>query len=165
MGAIKSTIVPRPSLASGKGSRPRRTYVSPEDPPPATGTLSARPRHSLHREATLATSPRRSTKSQGHLMQRWPDTFILTHAHQSTEPKVTAVTLTLYWPVWQEDSAACAAPTAEPPDRVRLIAAKAGLGRHRKLRLARPRAQTRAQPRKTANSAPPDWAESCLYTA
>jgi hypothetical protein len=58
---------------------------------------------------------------------------------------------------------------------VRLTAAKADLGRHRKLRLARPqgsdsgsapedgelrsarpRARTRAQPRKTANSAPPD---------
>jgi hypothetical protein len=58
---------------------------------------------------------------------------------------------------------------------VRLTAAKAGLGRHRKLRLAqpqgsdsgsapkdgelrsaRPRARTRAQPPKTANSAPPD---------
>jgi hypothetical protein len=58
---------------------------------------------------------------------------------------------------------------------VRLTAVKAGLGRHRKLRLARPqgsdsgsapedgelrtarpRARTRAQPRKTANSAPPD---------
>jgi hypothetical protein len=39
---------------------------------------------------------------------------------------------------------------------VRLTAAKAGLGRHRKLCLARPRAQTRAQPRKTANSALPD---------
>jgi hypothetical protein len=39
---------------------------------------------------------------------------------------------------------------------VRLTAAKVGLGRLRKLRLARPRARTRAQPRKTANSAPPD---------
>jgi hypothetical protein len=58
---------------------------------------------------------------------------------------------------------------------VRLTAAKAGLGRHRKLclarpqgsdsgsapedgelRFARPRARTRAQPRKTANSALPD---------
>jgi hypothetical protein len=58
---------------------------------------------------------------------------------------------------------------------VRLTAVKAGLGRHRKLRLARPqgsdsgsapedgelrtarpRARTRAQPWKTANSAPPD---------
>jgi hypothetical protein len=27
------------------------------------------------------------TKSRGHLMQRWPDTFILTRALQSTEPK------------------------------------------------------------------------------
>jgi hypothetical protein len=36
---------------------------------------------------------------------------------------------------------------------VRLTAAKAGLGRHRKLRLTRPRARTRAQPRKTAKSA------------
>jgi hypothetical protein len=39
---------------------------------------------------------------------------------------------------------------------VRLTAAKSGLGRHRKLRLARPRARTRAQPRKTTNSASPD---------
>jgi hypothetical protein len=58
---------------------------------------------------------------------------------------------------------------------VRLTAAEAGFGRHRKLRLARPqgsdagsapedgelrsarpRARTRAQPQKTANSAPPD---------
>jgi hypothetical protein len=39
---------------------------------------------------------------------------------------------------------------------VRLTAVKAGLRRHRKLRLARPRAWTQAQPRKTANSAPPD---------
>jgi hypothetical protein len=62
-----------------------------------------------------------------------------------------------------------------PLDRVRLTAAKSGLGRHRKLclarpqgsdsgsapeddelHLARPRAQTRAQPRKTTNSASPD---------
>jgi hypothetical protein len=35
----------------------------------------------------LAKSPRQPTKSQGHLMQRWPDTFILTHTLQSTEPK------------------------------------------------------------------------------
>jgi hypothetical protein len=43
-----------------------------------------------------------------------------------------------------------------PLDRVRLTAAKSGLERHRKLRLARPRARTRAQPRKTTNSASPD---------
>jgi hypothetical protein len=47
-------------------------------------------------------------------MQRWPDTFILTHALQSTEP------------------------TAEPLDRVRLTAAKSGPRRHGKLRSARP---------------------------
>jgi hypothetical protein len=40
-----------------------------------------------------------------------------------------------------------------PLDRVRLTAAKSGLERHRKLCLARPRARTRAQPRKTTNSA------------
>jgi hypothetical protein len=33
---------------------------------------------------------------------------------------------------------ACTAPTAVPPARVRLTAAKSSLGRHRKLRLARP---------------------------
>jgi hypothetical protein len=43
-----------------------------------------------------------------------------------------------------------------PLDRVRLTAAKSGLGRHRKLRLARPRARTRARPRKTTDSALPD---------
>jgi hypothetical protein len=43
-----------------------------------------------------------------------------------------------------------------PLDRVRLTAAKPGIRRHRKLRLARPRARTRAQPRKTTNSASPD---------
>jgi hypothetical protein len=56
----------------GSPSRPR--------PPPATNILPARPRPSLRQEATL-------TKSQGHLMQRRPDTFILTHVLQSTEPK------------------------------------------------------------------------------
>ena len=35
-------------------------------------------------------------------------------------------------------SAVCAAPTVVPLDRVRLTAAKSGLRRHRKLRLARP---------------------------
>jgi hypothetical protein len=94
MGAIKSRIgpfegrdhaSPEPSLGQGQ--------PTPEDlrlargPPPATDTPSARPRPSLHQEATLAKSPRQPTKPQGHLMQRWPDTFILTHALQSTEPK------------------------------------------------------------------------------
>jgi hypothetical protein len=35
----------------------------------------------------LAKSPRQPTESQGHLMQGWPDTFILTRVLQSTEPK------------------------------------------------------------------------------
>jgi hypothetical protein len=43
-----------------------------------------------------------------------------------------------------------------PLDRVRLTAAKPGPRRHGKLRSARPRARTRAQPWKTTNSAPPD---------
>jgi hypothetical protein len=33
----RDMIVPRSSLASAKGSRPRRTYVSPEDPPSSNG--------------------------------------------------------------------------------------------------------------------------------
>jgi hypothetical protein len=87
MGAIKSRIgpfkgrdraSPEPSLKQGQ--------PTPEDlclargPPPATDTPSAHPRPSLHQEATLAKSPRQLTESQGNLMQRWPDTFILTHA-------------------------------------------------------------------------------------
>jgi hypothetical protein len=87
MGAIKSGIgpfegldhaSPEPSLGQGQ--------PTPEDlrlarsPPPATNILLARPRPCLRQEATL-------TKSQEHLMQRWPDTFILTHALQSTESK------------------------------------------------------------------------------
>jgi hypothetical protein len=94
MGATKSGISPfegrdhaspEPSLGQGQ--------PTPEDlrltrgPPPATDTPSARPRPSLHQEATLAKSPRQPTKLQGHLMQRWPDTFILTRALQLTKPK------------------------------------------------------------------------------
>jgi hypothetical protein len=94
MGATKSGIGPfegldhassEPSLGQGQ--------PTPEDlrlargPPPATNILPARLRPSLRQEATLAKSPRQPIKSQGHLMQRWPDTFILTHVLQSTEPK------------------------------------------------------------------------------
>jgi hypothetical protein len=94
MGAIKPGIgpfegldhaSPEPSLGQGQ--------PTPEDlrlargPPPATNILPARQRPSLRQEATLAKSPRQPTKSQGHLMQRWPDTFILTHVLQSTEPR------------------------------------------------------------------------------
>jgi hypothetical protein len=52
--------------------------------------------------------------------------------------EVTTVTSPLHWLTRQENSVACAAPTAVPPARVRLTAAKFGLRRHRKLRLARP---------------------------
>jgi hypothetical protein len=94
MGATKSGIdpfegldhaSPEPSLGQGQ--------PTPEDlrlargPPPATNILPAHPRPNLRQEATLAKSPHQPTKSQGHLMQRWPDTFILTHVLQSTEPK------------------------------------------------------------------------------
>jgi hypothetical protein len=87
MGAIKSGISPfegldraspEPSLGQGQ--------PTPEDlrltrgPPPAANTFSARPRPCLRQEAT-------PTKSQEHLMQRWPDTFILTRAPQLTELK------------------------------------------------------------------------------
>jgi hypothetical protein len=94
MGAIKSGIgpfegpdhaSPEPSLGQGQ--------PTPEDlrlargPPPATNILPACPRPCLRQEATLTKSPHQPTKSQEHLMQRWPDIFILTHALQSTEPK------------------------------------------------------------------------------
>jgi hypothetical protein len=78
MGAIKSGISPfegldhaspEPSLGQGQ--------PTPEDLRLARGP----------QEATLTKSPRRPTKSQEHLMQRWPDTFILTRAPQPTEPK------------------------------------------------------------------------------
>jgi hypothetical protein len=76
---------PEPSLGQGQ--------PTPEDlrlargPPPATNILLARPRPCLRQEATLAKSPRQPTQSPEHLMQRWPDTFILTRALQSAEPK------------------------------------------------------------------------------
>jgi hypothetical protein len=94
MGAIKSGIGPfegldhalsEPSLGQGQ--------PTPEDlrlargPPPAKNILPACPRPRLRQEATLTKSPRRPTKSQEHLMQRWPDAFILARALQSTELK------------------------------------------------------------------------------
>jgi hypothetical protein len=53
--------------------------------------------------------------------------------------EVTAVTSPLHLLTRQENSAACPAPTAVPPARVRLTTAKSRLRRHRNLRLARPR--------------------------
>jgi hypothetical protein len=52
--------------------------------------------------------------------------------------EVTAVTSPLHWLTLQENSVACPPPTAVPPARVRLTAAKSSLRRHRKLRLGRP---------------------------
>jgi hypothetical protein len=163
MGAIKSGIgpfegldhaSPEPSLGQGQ--------PTPEDlrlargPPPVTNILPARPMPSLRQEATLAKTPRQPTKSQGHLMQRWPDTFILTHVLQSTEPK---------WPQSLRRSTDRPDRRTAPPAPLRLLchstewgwqAVRPDLRHHRKLRFARPRARTRAQPRKTANSAPLD---------
>jgi hypothetical protein len=94
MGAIKSRIgpfkgrdraSPEPSLGQGQPT-PEGLRLA-RGPPTATDTPSARPKPSLRQEATLAKSPHQLTESQGHLMQRWPDTFIPTHALQSTEPK------------------------------------------------------------------------------
>jgi hypothetical protein len=95
MSVTKSRIGPfegldhassEPSLEQGQPT-PEDLRLARGPPPPATDILSARPRPSLHQEATLAKSLRQPTKSQGHLMQRRPDTFILTRALQSTEPK------------------------------------------------------------------------------
>ena len=79
--------MPRPSQASGKGSRPRRIYVSPEDP------LQQRAHLRLARGPVFAKKqpwPSRHANRpnrRGILMQRWPDTFILTRALRLTEPK------------------------------------------------------------------------------
>jgi hypothetical protein len=94
MGAIKSRIgpfkgrdraSPEPNLGQGQPT-PKGLRLA-RGPPTATNAPLARPRPSLHQEATLAKSPRQPTKSQEHLMQRWPDTFILTRVLQLTEPK------------------------------------------------------------------------------
>jgi hypothetical protein len=87
MGAIKSGISPyegldhaSPEPGLGQGQ------LTPEDlrlargPPPAANVFPARPRPCLRQEATLTKSSRRPTKPQEHLMQRWPDTFILMRA-------------------------------------------------------------------------------------
>jgi hypothetical protein len=94
MGAIKSEIGPfegldhaSPEPSLGQGQPTPEDLCLARGPPPATNILPARPRPCLHQEATLTKSPRRPTKSQKHLMQRWPDTFILTRAFQLTEPK------------------------------------------------------------------------------
>jgi hypothetical protein len=84
MGAIKSGIGPfegldhaSPEPSLGQGQPTPEDLRLAQGPPPATNILPARQRPSLCQEATLAKSPRQPTKSQGHLMQRWPNTFNL----------------------------------------------------------------------------------------
>jgi hypothetical protein len=94
MGVIKSGIspfegldhaTPEPSL--GQGQPTPEDFCLARGPPPAANIFPARPRPCLLQEATLTKLPHRPTKSQEHLMQRWPDTFILTRAAQPAEPK------------------------------------------------------------------------------
>jgi hypothetical protein len=87
MGAIKSGIGPfegrdhaSPEPSLGHGQPTPEDFCLARGPPPAANIFSARPRPCLRQEATLTKSPYRPTKSQEHLMQRWPDTFILTRA-------------------------------------------------------------------------------------
>jgi hypothetical protein len=163
MGAIRSGIGPfegldhaSPEPSLGQGQPTPEGLCLARGPPPAMNILPARPRPCLRQEATLIKSPCHPTKSQEHLMQRWPDTFILTHALQSAEPK---------WPQSLRRSTDRPDRRTAPPALLRLLChstergwqvARLGLRHHRKLRFARPRARTRAKPRKTANSAPPD---------
>jgi hypothetical protein len=85
MGAIKSGISPFEGLDHAS-PEPSLGQGTPEDlriargPSPAANIFPARPRPCLRQEATLTKSPHRPTKLQEHLMQRWPDTFILTRA-------------------------------------------------------------------------------------
>jgi hypothetical protein len=94
MGAIKSRIGPfkgldhaSPEPGLGQGQPTQGDLRLARGPPPVANILPARPRPCLRQETTLTKSPRQPTKSQEHLMQRWPDTFILTRALQSTKPK------------------------------------------------------------------------------
>jgi hypothetical protein len=163
MGAIKWGIGPfegldhtSPEPSLGQGQPTPKDLRLARGPPPATNILPARPRPCLRQEATLTKSPHQPTKSQEHLMQRWLDTFILTRALQSAEPK---------WPQSLRRSTDRPDRRTAPPAPHRLLchltewgwqAVTPGLRHHRKLRFARPRARTWDQPRKMANSAPPD---------
>jgi hypothetical protein len=87
MGAIKSEISPyegldhaSPEPSLGQGQPTLEDLRLARGPPPAANMFPARPRPCLRQEATLTKSPHWPTKSQEHLMQRWPDTFILTRA-------------------------------------------------------------------------------------
>jgi hypothetical protein len=94
MGANKSGIGPfegpdhaSPEPSLGQGQPTLEDFRLARGPPSAANMFPARPRPCLRQEATLTKSPHRPTESQEHLMQRWPDTFILTHAPQLAEPK------------------------------------------------------------------------------
>jgi hypothetical protein len=94
MGAIKSGISPlegldhaSPEPSLGQGQPTPEDFCLARGPPPAVNIFPARPRPRLRQEATLTKSLHRPTKSHEHLMQRWPDTFILTRAPQPAEPK------------------------------------------------------------------------------
>jgi hypothetical protein len=87
MGAIKSGISPferldhaSPEPSLGQGQPTSEDFRLARGPPPTADTSSARPRPCLRYEATLTKSPHRPTKSQEHLTQRSPETFILTRA-------------------------------------------------------------------------------------
>jgi hypothetical protein len=116
-------FMPRPRVSSNNG----RTFDSPEDQLGQASRRSNLGRIAMPTDritgafnATLAGS-----------LTPYPD------ARSSVDKaEVTAVTSPLHWLTRQENSAACAAPTAVPPVRVRLTAAKTSLRRHRKLHLA-----------------------------
>jgi hypothetical protein len=120
--------------------RPRWIHASPE------GLLKQRAHFQLAR------GPARAGFAE---KQPWPDCLANRPYRRSIQCKdrltpypnvrssvdraeVTAVISPLHWLTWQENSAACPAPTAVPPARVRLTAAESSLRRHRKLRLAQP---------------------------
>jgi hypothetical protein len=90
MGAIKSGIGPyegldhaSPEPGLGQGQPTPEDLRLARGPPPAANVFPARPRPCLRQEATMTKSLHRPTKSQERLMQRWPDTFILTRDPQS----------------------------------------------------------------------------------
>jgi hypothetical protein len=87
MGANKSWISPfegldhaSPEPSLGQGQPTPEDFRLARGPPSVANIFPARPRPCLRQEATLTKSPHRPTKSQEHLMRRWPDTFILTRA-------------------------------------------------------------------------------------
>ena len=118
-------------------------------------TSPARPRPWLRSEATLTKSPHRLTKLQGHLTQRWPDTFILTRAPRQSRGDRRHFTAPLTGPTEGQRRlrhSDCGATRQSESDR------QSGLARGAIGNSAPPdpRARTRAKTRKTTNSASPD---------